>query len=198
MLGTPKSIYPFPYLSLPNRFFQVLFVARRSLFAVLIGLFPFQHLLSQMNYNPLLVQGDPGSEPARNLIASNERFCEMEYLFNGFTVTEKEQDGKTYHYIHIDGFGKMTEVGKPALPSHTDVFALAKGKKIDIQVIDAVFKDYPGFMVHPALSPASDEVGAPEPVFKIDEDQYQKNEFYPAHNVVQSNTYFLRGLPLAL
>ena len=92
----------------------------------------------------------------------------------------------------------MTEVGKPALPSHTDIIAMAKGKKIEIQVIDAVYTDYTGVTIHPAMRPASDEVGAPEPVFTLDEAQYQKNEFYPMHKVVQSDTYYLRGLPMAL
>ena len=168
-------------------------------FLVCIGLLVgLNSVQAQRNSSPLANNIIGNTEPTRNIIESNYNTCELEYTFNGYSTTEKRVNSKTYHYVHINGFGKMSELGKPALPSHTEMIAIPKGSKVGIKIISADYQDITGYMVHPALKPASDEVGAPEPRFEINDKQYKTNAFYPSEIVESSETYILRGLPVAL
>ena len=137
-------------------------------------------------------------EPARNMIKSDNNSLVVEYVFNGVKITERIAEGTKYQFAHIDGFEQMTDIGKPALPSHTDIIAIPKGEKVNIEILEAKYQEFTDYLIHPALAPASDEVGAPEPSFVIDRKQYEKDQFYPANQVSLTDIQKIRELPVAM
>jgi len=90
----------------------------------------------------------------------------------------------------------MGQVGAPALPAKNEVIAIPRGAEGEIIIIEANYKEYDGFMIHPALEPARDTEGAPEPKFEKDEKIYSTNEFFPKNVVEITNTGISRGTKL--
>ena len=135
--------------------------------------------------------------PKRNIIQNNLNYFELEYSFSGLSITNHKVGKTTYNKISIDGYGHMSELGKPELPSHNDVIAVPQNAKIKITIISAESKEYRGYMIHPALEPAIDTEGAPDPAFVIDNSQYNTNEYYPKDIVKIVDVQKLRGTPLA-
>jgi len=135
--------------------------------------------------------------PQRNIIQDNLNYFELEYSFSGLSIANKKVDKTTYNKISIDGYGHMSELGKPEMPSHNDVIAIPENAKIKITIISAESKEYRGYMIHPALEPAIDTEGAPDPAFVIDNSQYNTDEYYPKDIVKIVDVQKLRGTPLA-
>src|SRR6056297_1191355 len=64
------------------------------------------------------------SLPKETINNEGSDYVEIQYRFPGAFVTYKSVDDNVYNYIHIDGFGKMGQVGKPALPAYHDILAI--------------------------------------------------------------------------
>jgi len=122
---------------------------------------------------------------------------EIDYTFTAAELSTKEVDGTTYQYLYIDGFGKLGEVGKPALPMRNYIVAVPQGAEVRIEMMESKSEVHAGYLIHPALEPARDEVGAPEPEFVIDEEFYERDENYPESPVRVVAINQLRGIPLA-
>ncbi len=150
---------------------------------------PFQEDLITSNENktiPQLIVNDNGIE---NL--------EIEYSFTGATVTYRKVSNTEYCFFHIDGFGKIGNPGQPALPMHNDLIAIPENGNAEIIIVDAQFIEHPGYMVHPALQPALDTEGAPEPVFELDKGVYNSNKFFPEKVTDIVEIQKLRGIDIA-
>lgn len=173
-----------------------IFLNTKIIFPIFIVVLLYLQVDAQSNIIPNSSQED--TEPARNIIESDEDHLIMEYLFNGISISERNIEGRTYQFVHIDGFEKMIDIGKPALPSHTDIIALPKGQDVEIEIIESEFQEYANYLIHPVLAPASDEVGAPEPTFILDEKQYNTNEYYPSSLISIMDIQKIRDLPLAM
>jgi hypothetical protein len=136
--------------------------------------------------------------PVRNIEKSTASEFILEYTFNGFTQNNKEQNLDTYQYLHIEGFSKMGEVGKPALPAHNDVILLPGGDNINIEIISSNYEILEGYNIHPTLQDASDAAGSAEPSFEKDQTTYQTNAFYPAEIVKVMEIQKIRGTNFGL
>lgn len=64
------------------------------------------------------------SLPKEIINTNGSNFVEIQYHFPGAFVTNKSVDDDVYNYIHIDGFGKMGQVGKPALPAYHNIVTI--------------------------------------------------------------------------
>ncbi len=138
------------------------------------------------------------TEPERLVINGGALFIEIDYQFEGTYITETEVEGDKYNFLHIEGFAKMCQVGAPALPAHNEIIAMPVNAMGNIVVVEAEFLEYDGFMIHPALEPARDVEGAPEPEFQKDPKIYNADEFFP-HDVVEITDILLsRETPLAV
>jgi len=133
----------------------------------------------------------------RNLYENGEQYLEVEYIFGGAKISNKEEQGSIYNFIHIKDFGKLVEVGLPALPAHTDIIALPGDEKPDIEIVDYETKTFSNFNIYPALEPARDTEGAPAPSFQRDDKLYATDAFYPENPVEIINIQTLRDVPLA-
>ncbi|MBI4647063.1 MAG: DUF1573 domain-containing protein, partial [Bacteroidia bacterium] len=123
---------------------------------------------------------------------------EAEYNFPGAAVTEKSVNDVLYHYLIINGFSQMQEVGRPSLPAHNDIVALPVNANPKIIIMDYEIEEYSGYNIHPALKPAIDTKGAPDPEFEIDNQIYSTDAYFPKKPVEIVEIQKLRGIPIAI
>jgi len=134
--------------------------------------------------------------PKRETKNLKEKGYEVSFQFLGANISDKKVKSTNYNYLHIDGFSKMGQVGAPALPAKNEVIAIPRGAKGNIVILEAEYKEYDGYMIHPTLEPARDTEGAPAPKFEKDEKIYSANEFFPKNVVEITNTGISRGTQL--
>lgn len=150
--------------------------------------FEENHLSSNENATlPAMVMNDKGIES-----------IELEYTFPGATVTFRKVNNTDYCFLHIDGFGMMGKEGQPAMPMHNDLIAIPENADAEIVILETDYIEYTGYYVHPALEPALDVEGAPEPAFKIDERIYNSDKFYPESITAIVEILKIRGLDVAV
>ncbi|MEA3495403.1 MAG: C25 family cysteine peptidase, partial [Bacteroidota bacterium] len=123
---------------------------------------------------------------------------EIEYNFKGAMLTSKKINNVEYQFLHIEGFGKLGDIGRPALPAFNDIIALPENATIEVNIQYSKWIDIDTFMIHPALQPALDTEGASEPIFEIDNQLYSRNALYPAQIVDVIEINQLRNTRLAL
>jgi len=136
-------------------------------------------------------------EIVRNINDQNLEYLEIEYNFPGAIVSEKNANNETYQYLHIDGFSYLKEVGKPALPAHIDMIAIPYGASATVKILSVTSVEYDDYLIHPALKPALDTYGAPEPDFEIDQQFYNTDIIYPDQSVSISKIIKYRGNSMA-
>ena len=137
-------------------------------------------------------------QPAAKISDKGPSGVEMDYTFPQFEASAVEVDGETYHYIFMEGFGVLDEVGRPALPMRNHNIAFPEDADIWIEILESESMVYDGYLVHPALEPALDLAGATEPRFTIDEKLYSLDQNYPEMPVRVMSINELQGVSLAL
>src|SRR3990170_5324786 len=70
--------------------------------------------------------------PVKTVLAQSTDFIEMEYLFSGADVVTKTYEDKIFQHINVSGFGSLHQVGKPALPAHTELIAAPIGSTVKL------------------------------------------------------------------
>lgn len=135
--------------------------------------------------------------PDRSFQNGGSQFCTVNYNFSGAIINEQFRNDSAYHHFNIDGFAKMGQVGAPALPMHNDIIAMPRGSTGNITILASQYYEYSGFMIYPALKPAKDTEGAPEPIFEKNESIYNSNNFFPQKIVEIVNVGLNRNTPLA-
>jgi len=156
---------------------------------------------SQNNYIPFQeeqISNEEITKPSFDFSDNGTESVELEYSFTGATVTSRKVNGTEYCFFHIDGFNKMGKPGQPALPMHNDLIAIPENADAEIIIVDAQFIEHPGYLAHPALQPALDTEGAPEPQFEIDKKVYRKNKFFPENITDIVEIQKLRGINIAV
>ncbi|MFC1733877.1 C25 family cysteine peptidase, partial [candidate division KSB1 bacterium] len=132
--------------------------------------------------------------PQRSVVDNFTNNVVVEYVFNGAYISQQIIENTRYDLLNIEGFTKMTDVGKPAMPMHNDLIAVPSNAIASISVVDADYIEYDDYYIHPALEPALDEEGAPEPTFIIDKVTYSTNAYYPENIVEITETPQIRGI----
>ena len=168
---------------------------------ILVVLLPATKLLSQNDYisfsqNEKYDQLQPAF-PSLDINDDGVNGITLEYNFPGAEISETIVNNTVYNYIHIEGFSKMKEIGKPALPSHIDIIAAPENAKFKITIIDTVYTEHASYMIHPTLSPATDRYGDPEPPFVIDQQLYNTNKYFPDDIIIINDQQKIRNIPLA-
>jgi hypothetical protein len=135
--------------------------------------------------------------PFRETANGGEEYYSIDFSFPGANIANTSVNGTGYQFLHIKGFAPMGQIGAPALPAHNEVIAMPPGAEGNIVIINSSYHEYDGYMIHPALEPALDTDGAPDPEFWIDDEIYNKDEFFPKSIVEITNVALNRGIPLA-
>lgn len=163
---------------------------------VLLGCFSFSQN-SYISFNNKVLK-NTGTMPLRSIDDNGVRGIEIEYSFSGANISQTIVGKTPYQFLHIEGYGKLSEVEKPALPTHNDLIAIPLGAKATIKIIDIEYRKANNFLIHPALQPAVDTHGAPEPQFEIDEEFYKSNITYPSQVVSIVEIMKVRGMSVAV
>lgn len=133
--------------------------------------------IAAVSFAQVISQGNPTHQ--KTTTDKGLQGVQITWEFEPFTAHEFMVEKRRFHKIFMKDFTQTKEVGKPALPCYNELIALPQQADFSIRIISSEYVDYPGFLVFPALKPATDTYGAPEPVFEIDEDFYRKNTFWP-------------------
>ncbi|MFH2094454.1 MAG: C25 family cysteine peptidase [Bacteroidota bacterium] len=131
-----------------------------------------------MYFNAAVSPGD--ITPVRDIKDNLKNGVEVSYVFNGAEVINSTVNNTLYDRYHIPGYNYLQEPGKPALPMHNDLIAVPAGADVSIEIIYSDKVIYDNVLIHPALKPAFDYTGAPEPEFEIDEAFYQQDILFPS------------------
>ncbi len=134
--------------------------------------------------------------PQREIIEESKSSIEIEYSFSGANIANLNVKDQKFQYLAIDGFSKMDMIGKPSLPAHNDIIAVAN-ETVKIEIVSADYTEYPEFMIHPTLAPAMDTEGADPPEFVIDKKLYNTDKYFPENIVDIVKIQKLRAIPLA-
>ena len=121
------------------------------------------------------------------------RGLSIDYTFYGVLVSDREVDKTCYQLINIPGFGKLGDVGKPALPMRNYPIAVPIGARVQVEIIRSEYKSFKDYLIHPALEPAKDGIDEEEPRFVLDEEFYNTDTFYPEDVVSAGNIRIMRG-----
>ena len=127
----------------------------------------------------------------------------VKYHFESAQVTSitapiLKRKNSDFQMLSVPGFSHLQEVGRSALPSHIDLIAVPKGALFSLENIKITRNLHKGYRIYPALKPARDTEGAPEPEFEMDKDFYKQNQFFPQNPVRIIEKINLRGMDFLL
>ncbi|MEN8225078.1 MAG: C25 family cysteine peptidase, partial [Bacteroidota bacterium] len=176
----------------------------KSLSAVLLSLILLLGGFSKISGQEYISFLDPKTHPF-NLASDAEiivkdkglSFVQLEFDISGAYASEVMVENEIYHYIHIDGLSKMNAAGSPALPVYYAMIAIPENASLSIEIIEEESTVHSGYMIHPALQPARDTYGAPEPEFELDMSVYNSNQWFPDKLADIHDIQKLKGLPIA-
>lgn len=117
--------------------------------------------------------------PNREIIRNNQEVLELSYSFPGFSFDSVSINNRWYKIPHIKDFTHLKAVGKPALPSHTDLVAIADKKNYTIEILNTEYTEIHGIQIAPARPPLRDTYGVEDPNYKLDKTFYNTDKFYP-------------------
>jgi PKD repeat protein len=141
--------------------------------------------------------GKAANEAFRIIHSESINGIEIEYKFDGAFSFAKKNGSKSYQLLQIKNFSLLQHIGRPALPAHIDIIAIPENAEARVKIISFESKEYDNYLIFPALKPALDKVGAPEPQFEIDSVFYGEDINYPSNIIDIVDIQKIRGLPLA-
>jgi hypothetical protein len=148
--------------------------------------------------NPSQTSESLKTEPMRTVTDNGLEGVAVSYHFyevNNVAIKHKNQE---YSRLSIMGFSHLQEPGLPALPSHIDLIAVPEGATYQLKLHEDLPIVYKTNSIYPALQPARDTEGAPEPSFEIDEEFYATDQIFPQQSVQIVGTMTFRGLRLLM
>jgi len=135
--------------------------------------------------------------PERTILEEEANKLSVSYSFGGAKISNIDVNGIQYQYLTINGFGQLGQIGAPSLPMHNDLIYI-KNKNSDVNIDDVEYSEFDGYLIHPALKPATDTEGDPEPEFEIDSVIYNTDAFYPKEIVKVVEVLDSRGNSIAV
>jgi PKD repeat protein len=171
----------------------------RTILCIILSLFLSFSLMAQRDFISFdKSQSEPSEDPIRTIQDNGLNGITIEYQFGGAWMSNRDVEGTTYQTLSIPDFSHLMEVGKPALPSHNDIIAIPVGATAQIEIISYDVTEVNDVLVFPALQPAADMVGAPEPSFEIDEAFYLLDTKYPTKIAEINAINYYKGVPLGI
>ena len=140
----------------------------------------------------------PAETPIRTLQDNGLEGIQVNYQFSQLYSFEKNHDNETYQMLNVLDFSHLQEVGLPALPTHIDLVAIPDGADYQLIINKTKSKTYQTKPIYPALKPAVDTEGAPEPSFEINQEFYNSDQIYPLQSVQIIGEMKFRGIRMAM
>lgn len=123
---------------------------------------------------------------------------DVRFEFDGIYNKLIKANNNEYSLLNIKDFSYLKEVGKPALPAHNEIIAIPLGANISLRIEPSEIKVFENFLIYPALKPATDQYGASDPEFEIDEQFYNSDIVYPQSPVQIIDTLIIRGVNMLI
>ena len=133
----------------------------------------------------------------KRAVAESSSYIELDYSFDNAAITTIKQDSSVFQLLNIQGMGKMENVGKPALPCYNDILAVPSKNGLGIKIIEAIYQDYKGFNIAPAIEPQIDSTSKSPIKYTLDKNTYSENRFYPSDIVEIISVQDYREAPIA-
>ena len=151
-----------------------------------------QNIASKSNDNKIK------SAPLRSITDNGINGIEVSYSFIDYNSFKKYNKRNEYSVLNITDFSHLQEVGKPALPSHIDLIAIPDGAKYQLIINNDVPMVSKTPTIFPALQPARDTQGAPEPSFELNKEFYNTDQIFPQQSVRIIGEMKYRGIRMAM
>ena len=119
------------------------------------------------------------NSPKRTVVESSN-YIELDYSFDDAEIRTIKQDTSVFQLLNIQGMGKMDNVGKPALPCYNDILAVPSKNGLGIKIVEAIYQDFKGFNIAPAIEPQIDSTSKSPIKYTLDKNIYDANSFYPS------------------
>jgi hypothetical protein len=132
----------------------------------------------------------------RELIRQDLEKIELRYTFPDHVIHTTKAGGGEYSFVHVKGTGKLREPGLPALPALTELMAVPFLSTAMVVWTGSYIETTVNDLMHPALEPAFDTHGAPDPPFVLNSALYQTDAFYPEQPVILTEQGMIRGLEI--
>ena len=173
----------------------------RIITLLLIGILVFTTIgFSQNNRNlsSQITVSQSDNAPLRTVVDNGINGITVSYSFGELNYFEKTHNKEIFATYSITDFSHLQEVGKPALPSHIDLIAIPDGAEYELRINNDVPMVENTKRIYPALQPARDTEGAPEPKFEINKEFYKADQVYPQQSVRIIGEMKYRGIRMAM
>lgn len=119
------------------------------------------------------------------------------YNIPGANITNIARGNTIYALLKVDGFGQIGEIGSPSLPGYVDIIAMPSSvKDLNVEIVDAQYVDYNNFVIYPVQEPDVDIDTPVEKAFRLNQQAYTSNSFYPSSVAQIVNLQDYRDIPL--
>ena len=136
--------------------------------------------------------------PFRSIADNGINGIKVSYNFIDYNSFKKYNRRDEYSVLNITDFSHLQEVGKPALPSHIDLIAIPDGANYQLIINNDVPMVSKTTTIFPALQPARDTEGAPEPGFELDKEFYNTDQIFPQQSVRIIGEMKYHGIRMAM
>lgn len=116
------------------------------------------------------------------------------YRAGTLLTNQQTANGTHWQRLAMPGYTLTRDVGKPQVPTFAEMVMVPEGASFRYLVAYGDDTLLHGYNVFPALPPATDRYGDPEPLFGIDSVTYATNAFWPEYPVRIADIQELRGV----
>lgn len=120
------------------------------------------------------------------------------YAIPGGRMTEKQYAGKGWKRLSLENFGYLMTAGRPALPVRYDFIVIPENSNLRLKTRTIRSATIQDVLALPALKPATDRKGDPEPAFEMDTAYYRSHVKYPDTPVKIERILHIAGYDVAM
>jgi len=123
------------------------------------------------------------SDPSVRIVCSDSRAIVLEFSSPKFKVKKKKVKDERFQLVEIEGFGRISEPGKPQLPVKGALIGIPNQGEVEVRVLESECSLYQGYNIYPSPEISLDTEANFRRIkkrFFKDQSIYSKNSFYPA------------------
>lgn len=118
------------------------------------------------------------NSPETTIISSDANGIKLHISFPEAHFISRIGNGNPFTDVSMDGMGYLKDIGKPDIPSLTQLFAIPIGADVSVQELDSTSYKIDNIKLWPKQEEPVDDTFGNRP-FKIDTQFYATNAFYP-------------------
>ncbi len=136
--------------------------------------------------------------PSMQMFGSSQSGTDLGFRLAGIETEEVELDGRTYQSVipmalDIEMYGETAEEGLPDLPVYAHLIGVPDQSGVRVEIVSSAFEIVEGYNIMPTQTPTLEGSNEVLP-FVIDENFYNRDEFYPSEVVRLGEPIICRDL----